>query len=95
MATAEFYIIYIERLESVSYDAVKEKMDLCYSWYRFNEKMWIVYSNRDIDKLYNRFASLVKESGSLFICKLDINTRQGWMNKKFWAWIREHSISTD
>jgi hypothetical protein len=91
MADSAFYVVYIERLESVSYDALKEKMNLCRSWYRLNEKMWIVYSKSDVDKLYRRFTSLVKDDGSLFICKLDIETRQGWMNKRFWSWLRAHT----
>ena len=91
MAVAEFYVVYVERLEGVSYDTLKERMNLCRSWYRLNEKMWIIYSTADVDKLYSRFSRLVKEDGSLFICKLDINTRQGWMNKRFWDWIREHN----
>lgn len=91
MADAEFYVVYVERREGVSYDALKEKMNLCRSWYRLNERMWIVYTTADIDKLYSRFSSLVEEDGSLFICKLDINTRQGWMNQKFWEWIRRYN----
>lgn len=91
MADAEFYVVYVERREGVSYYALKEKMNLCRSWYRLNERMWIVYTTADIDKLYSRFSSLVEEDGSLFICKLDINTRQGWMNQKFWEWIRRYN----
>lgn len=91
MAVGEFYVVYVERLEGVPYDTLKRKMNLCRSWYRLNEKMWVIYSTSDVDKLYSRFSPLVKDDGSLFICKLDINIRQGWMNKKFWEWIREYN----
>lgn len=91
MADSSFYVVYIERLESISYETLEEKMNLCRSWYRLNEKMWIVCSTSDIEKLYRRFNPLVKRNGSLFICKLDVEIRQGWMNKRFWAWLRKNT----
>jgi hypothetical protein len=32
---------------------------------------------------------LVEPAGTLFICKLDISERQGWMPKKFWEWLKK------
>lgn len=94
MAIAEFFMVYIECREGVSYDDLKTKMDLCRSWYRLNEKMWIIHTTSDVEKLYRRFSSLVKESGSLFICHLDIENRQGWMNKKFWDWLKNKNSNS-
>jgi hypothetical protein len=88
MATAEFYMIYIERKSDVTYDQVEEKMNLSLDWYRIRENLWIAYSTSDEDKWYSRLSSLVKDSGSLFICKLNVEVRQGWMVENFWSWLR-------
>jgi hypothetical protein len=88
MATAQFYVIYIKRLSSVTFDQVKEQMNRALDWYRLEESTWIVYTTSDAEKWYARLSPLAKDSGSLFICKLDIASRQGWMNKDFWSWLR-------
>jgi hypothetical protein len=94
MADAAFYVVYIDRLEGVSYEEVKKKMDLCRSWYRLTERNWILYTTSDADKLYSRLSPLVRDEGSLFICRLDISERQGWMNNRFWDWLNRHEESS-
>ena len=88
MAEAQFYIVYIERREEVSFESVKKKMDNALDWYRIGEEWWFVYTTSDADKWHQRLSPIVKDSGSLFICRLDSNDRQGWMTKDFWNWLR-------
>jgi hypothetical protein len=92
MATAEFYIVFIKRKPDVSYDAVKEKMDKALDWYRIDETFWVLYTTTDAEKWYGRLSEFVKDSGSIFICKLDVTNRQGWMSRDFWNWIRREGI---
>ena len=89
MSNTEFYMVYIDRAATASYEAVKEKMNLSVSWYRINEKLWILYTTSDAEKLYKRLFPLVKDDGSIFICKLDIHNRQGWMTQRFWDWLKD------
>ena len=88
MAAASFYMIHIVRNDNATYEQVKEKMNLSYDWYRIRPDLWIVYTTRDEEKWFSRLSPLVKETGNLFICKLDINSRQGWMDEDFWSWMR-------
>lgn len=88
MASAQFYVIYISRLQSVTLDQVKEQMDHALDWYRIEESVWIVYTTSDAEKWHARLSPLVKDAGRLFICGLDVTKRQGWMNKGFWSWLR-------
>ena len=90
MATAKFYIIYINRKNDVTYEQVKEQMNLALQWYRVKEDLWIVSSTSDPEKWYSRLSPLVKEDGRVFICKLDESVRQGWMDQSFWDWLREN-----
>lgn len=88
MPIANFYMIYIKRTKGTTYKDVKEKLDLANDWYRLRPDLWIIYSTSDQEKWYRRLAPLIKEAGNLFICKLDIKSRQGWMTKDFWSWMR-------
>ncbi|MGB8278638.1 MAG: hypothetical protein WCF20_12000 [Methylovirgula sp.] len=93
MASGNFYMIYINRSEASSYEDVKKKMDLSRDWYRVTERLWILYTTSDSEKWYARLNRLVKDDGSLLICKLDMSDRQGWMSEKFWEWLRKHEPS--
>jgi hypothetical protein len=65
-------------------------MNLSRDWYRINSRLWILYSTSDSEKWFRRLQGIVKEAGKLFVCKLDISDRQGWMSKDFWDWFRKH-----
>jgi hypothetical protein len=88
MARGEFYTIYIERDPEVAYDDIKKVMDLGRDWYRLTSRYWIVYTTSDVNKWYSRLKKFVSRSGTLFICRLDVSERQGWMSGAFWEWLR-------
>lgn len=88
MAQASYYMVYINRLSSVSLEDLKEKMNLANDWYRIKADLWIIYSTRDEETWYERLTPLVKDDGSLFICRLNEHYRQGWMAKQFWSWLQ-------
>lgn len=85
---AEFYVVHIKRSSVASYDDVKKAMDKAVDWYRISDSLWVIYTTNDADTWYARLSPLVKESGELFICALDISDRQGWMSKAFWKFVR-------
>lgn len=89
MAEASFYLIYIERDADISLDNVKTVIDRALHWYRLNSRVWIVYTTSDAEKWYARLKRLVKNEGNVFICRLDISERQGWMSREFWQWFHE------
>jgi hypothetical protein len=91
MPDANFYVVYIDRLPDVEYDSVKEKMNLSRSWYRITERLWVLNTTSNSEKWFARLSPFVKDTGSLLICKLDMSDNQGWMNEKFWAWVRKQS----
>ena len=87
MAKAHFYMIHIERKKEISFDQVKEKMNLANDWFRIRENLWIVYSTSEPEKWYSRLSEYVLKEGQLFICKLAPEDRQGWMDQGFWDWL--------
>ncbi len=95
MATGTYYVVYIEMLKDKTYDDIKTKMDLALDWFRVKDDLWILYSTSDAEKLKARLLPLVKSEGRLFICKLDITERNGWMAKSFWEWLRKDRLKEE
>jgi hypothetical protein len=87
MAEASFYLIYIERDASGSLEDVKAVIDRALDWYRLNSRVWIVYTTSDAERWYGRLKPLVTNKGNVFICRLDISERQGWISSEFWNWL--------
>ena len=95
MPTGRFYVIYIDRDPDVSYEDLKNKMDLARDWYRITSRYWIVYTTSDAEKWYGRLKKFVANSGNLLICRLDVTERQGWMSGDFWDWLRQLETSRE
>ena len=68
-------------------------MNLARDWYRISARIWVVYTTSDAEKWYGRLHKVVKDAGRMFICKLDISDRQGWMDEDFWDWARKYENS--
>jgi hypothetical protein len=85
---AEFLHIYVKQRADVTRAEVEKKLSLAVDWFRYDSKIYVVYTTSNVDKWQERLIDLVKPSGHLFICRLDIKVRQGWMPKKFWTWLR-------
>jgi hypothetical protein len=89
MADPNFYVIYLDRDPGMSVDDVNKVIDRALNWFRLSPKVWVVYTTSDAEKWYGRLKHLVKDEGNVFICKLDISERQGWMSREFWSWFQE------
>ncbi len=85
---ANFYHVFIQPKKGVTSEQVEKKMNLSKDWFRCTDSVWILYSTSRIDKWQERLRPLVEPGGSLFICRLDISNRNGWMKKEFWNWIK-------
>ena len=85
----QFFAVYIKCEDDDSYNSIKDKMNKALDWYRVSSNFWIVYTSSDVGRLYGRYKALIGSKGRLFVVKLDLNDRQGWMSKGFWAWIKK------
>ena len=52
MATAEFFLIYIDRKSGVSYEELEKKMNISSELHCIPENLWILYTTSDEDKWY-------------------------------------------
>lgn len=86
----KFIHIHIKPTKEVTKKQVETKLNLAVDWYRYDDNLYIVYTTANIDKWQTRLLELVETDGNLFICELQIENRNGWMNSAFWDWIRKN-----
>jgi hypothetical protein len=87
---ASFYHVFIQPRKGVTYDEVEAKMNPSFDWFRCTQSVWVLYSTSQIDKWQERLRPLVEPDGSLFVCRLDMTSRNGWMSRRFWEWVKKN-----
>jgi len=68
---------------------LKEILDKAIDWIKYAPDCWILWTSSDPDKWWARLKPLLKEKDYVFICKLDINVRQGLLPEYVWEWINK------
>jgi hypothetical protein len=84
-----FFHIYISPKNGVTREQVEEKLNKALDWFRYYANVYVVYTTSDVDTWMKRLKELAEPDGSLFICKLDVKTRNGWMTTDFWDWLQK------
>ena len=84
-----FYHVYVKRKNGVSITNVQDVLNDATDWIRYSDQCWLVYSSINARKWHEKLSGLAKNEGELFIARLEIDDRQGWMTKSFWDWIRK------
>jgi hypothetical protein len=88
-----YYHVTIIPKSGVDPKRIEKKFNLARDWFRFNPTSWVIYTNKDADTWASRLKEFVQPGGKLFICKLDVSDRQGWLPKAFWDWLRKRQAS--
>jgi len=88
MAEAQYYMVYLRAAKGQTLEKIAEKMNHALDWYRIDPTVWILYTTSDAEKWNSRLSPFVKGDGYLFVSRLDISDRQGWMSTDFWKWLR-------
>ncbi len=83
----QFLHVFIDPKPEITREQIEARMNLAVDWFRYHRGVYILYTTSEVDKWYSRLEDFVKPNGSLFICKLDITVRNGWMSKTFWEWL--------
>ena len=85
----KFLHIYIDPKKEITQEMIEKKINLALDWFRYDDKVYIVYTTSDAKKWQARLLNFVKGGGKLFICELDLSNRSGWHTKSFWEWLKQ------
>jgi len=86
----EFLHISFDFKGAVDHDALKKKFDLAIDWIHYLPSCWIVYTTSSVQKWHERLKPLLGPRDLMFICKIDIKQRYGWLPKWVWEWMQKH-----
>jgi hypothetical protein len=70
-------------------DALVPVFDLAIDWMRYAPNCWIIYTNTDATGWYNRLVPHMTKKDRLFICELNMQNKQGWMDQWMWDWMNK------
>ena len=88
-----FYVIsYDLKISGRDYTSLYEAIKSYNEWQHPLESTWIVYTSETANAISAKLRSDGKMDNSdlLFVCALEINDRQGWLDKSVWNWIKSH-----
>lgn len=63
--------------------------DKALDWYRYASNCWIIRTTRSPTVWYDRLKPHLAPDDSLFICEINLENHQGWMEKDFWDWLEK------
>lgn len=60
-------------------------------WKHPLESVWLLYTTMDANKISDalRKDDIMDTNDLLFVCQLNAEDRQGWLDATVWQWIRE------
>jgi hypothetical protein len=91
MREVEPYVVILSPRPGVSLVQVQETLGLADNWYRFADHSWVIITDEPAATWQKRLKRFVDPGGKLFICRLDVTDKQGWLPKPFWTWLRENT----
>lgn len=91
MSKGQFYHIMFEAPGVEPTDPELEKLlNTGLDWIRYTKNCWIVYTTSNAKRWYERLGNFTQEhKGRLFITRLDVSDRHGWMPSNLWEWLRK------
>ena len=82
-----FYIVMVNVNPGLTIQDIQTALTNNIQWYRIANNVWVVHTNAGSAWLHQRLIPLAHPSGTLFISRLNVNDRQGWLPQGFWTWI--------
>lgn len=89
----QFLHVSLNLNSQVNEDLLKKKFNLAIDWAHYMPCCWIVETTSSAQKWHERLKPLLGPRDTMFICRIDLQERQGWMPKWVWEWIREKTFA--
>jgi hypothetical protein len=66
---------------------LKPVFDKASAWIRYAPNCWIIWTTASADKWYERLRPFITDDDRMFIVRLDLSERQGWLSQTTWDWL--------
>jgi hypothetical protein len=88
--SAFFVIITFNFTEDIDTDALKGALDKAIDWIQYMPNCFIARTTSTPAQWKDRLRPLLGKTGHVFVCRLQIGDRNGWLPKSVWEWIRKY-----
>ena len=78
------------RKPGITDEQIQKQMNLAVDWFKYSSTSWLIWTTSDIAKWKLRLDPLFRPKGIVFICEIDPNNCDGFMNPEGWKWLRKH-----
>ena len=88
------YLISYDLIKSAErdYTPVYEAIKSIGHWWHYLESSWIVDTDRDVNYVVDTIHAEMRQGDRLFVVQIDNQSRNGWLPKDAWDWIRTHEL---
>lgn len=83
-----FLQISLEPKEGFEESAFLESLNEAEDWIKYMDHCWIVKTTRSARETYRSLKPTLNGS-RVFVIKVDMEDRQGWMPTLFWEWLKK------
>ena len=88
-----FYIItYDLKVPGRDYASLYSAIKNAAEWQHPLESVWILYTYKTADQLFEEIHPTMDNSDLLFISEISNDNRQGWMAKSCWEWMKSKNV---
>ena len=75
------------------YTALYESIKQCGTkWWHYLESVWIIRTDMTPDQCFQKIHSYIDNNDYLFIVDISRHSRQGWLPKDAWDWIKANDV---
>ncbi len=58
-------------------------------WLRYAPNCWILWTKSSAQEWHRKLKPFLSEKDHMFICRLDMSDRQGWLPQWIWDWMNK------
>ena len=89
--TYKILLISIETNNPYLFPRLQASLNSSKGWIRFMQHSYLVKTKHDSRYWYQKLKPLLKDGEHIFITKIDMEDKQGWLPKTTWDFIRNLS----
>lgn len=87
MAKAQFVHVGFNWVKAPKTTEIEPIFNKALDWARYSPNCWILYTSTAPRTWYERVKPHLGPGDHVFVCKLDISERGGWLPKWIWEWL--------
>ena len=75
--------------ESAQITAFNNTLDKAKDWIHYLPNCWVIKTRKSTDEWYLRLKSVIGPTDNIFIVRIELSDRQGWLPKWVWEWFHK------